>query len=114
MLLYAMIVTGLWICALIGGGKERQDRIMEQKERSMECRHFIDQAKKLEEENGKLREEMETLHRCKHILAEQYIKIQNEYAYYRILVRTADPKTNESACENMNNYKRSLKNKGGS
>ena len=88
--LYALVVTGFWVCALIGSGKDRQDAIMEAKDK-----------RELAEANDRLRAEIETIQSGRRTLAEQYINIQNEYAYYRTLVRTADPKAHESASVSM-------------
>lgn len=99
--LYALVVTGFWVCALIGSGKERQDAIMAQAMVDAESKQIRERAKELEEENGKLRKEIEAQKDGKRTLAEQYIKIQNEYAWYRMLVREADPKAHERASVSM-------------
>lgn len=99
--LYALVVTGFWVCALIGSGKDRQDGIMEQAAMDAESKQIRERAKELEEENGKLRKEIEAQKDGKRTLAEQYIKIQNEYAWYRMLVREADPKAHERASVSM-------------
>ncbi len=99
--LYALVVTGFWVCALIGSGKDRQDGIMEQAAMGAESKQIRERAKELEEENGKLRKEIEAQKDGKRTLAEQYIKIQNEYAWYRMLVREADPKAHERASVSM-------------
>ena len=100
--LYALVVTGFWVLAVLGSGKDRQDGIMLQTAMDAENRHFRDKAKKLEEENGKLRAGKRTL-------AEQYIKIQNEYAYYRTLVRAAFPEEEKAAVEKMAQYREEAK-----
>jgi len=66
----------------------------------------------LTEENEKLREEIASLKSEKKVLAEQYIKIQNEYAYYRILVRNANPKVHKSASVKMDNHKDAVERAG--
>ncbi|HRY84034.1 MAG TPA: hypothetical protein P5533_05325 [Candidatus Cloacimonadota bacterium] len=99
--LYALVVTGFWVCALIRSGKDRQDGIMEQAAMGAESKQIRERAKELEEENGKLRKEIEAQKDGKRTLAEQYIKIQNEYAWYRMLVREADPKAHERASVSM-------------
>jgi hypothetical protein len=99
--LYALVVTGFWVCALIGSGKERQDAIMAQAMVDAESKQMRERAKELEEENGKLRKEIEAQKDGKRTLAEQYIKIQNEYAWYRMLVREADSKAHERASVSM-------------
>lgn len=106
--LYALVVTGFWVCALIGGSKEKEDAIMAQAMVDAESKQLRERAKELEEEAGKMRAEAASLRKeieaqkdGKLTLAEQYIKIQNEYAWYRMLVREADPKAHERASVSM-------------
>lgn len=99
--LYALVVTGFWVCALIGDSKEKEDAIMAQAMVDAESKQLRERAKELEEEAGKMRAEIESQKDGKRTLAEQYIKIQNEYAWYRMLVREADPKAHERASVSM-------------
>jgi F0F1-type ATP synthase membrane subunit b/b' len=110
--LYALVVTGFWVCALIGSGKERQDAIMEDEIKREALLYFGEKNRELTEDNEKLREEIASLKSEKRTLAEQYIKIQNEYAHYRILVRTANPKADESASVKMDNHKGAVERAG--
>lgn len=84
LILYSVAVTGFWVCAIVGAGKEAQDRLMGLQMMKDGCKAAEARAKELRGENDKLRKE-------KRHLAEQYIKIQNEYGWFRQMVRAQDP-----------------------
>lgn len=84
LILYSVAVTGFWVCAIVGAGKEAQDRLMGLQIMKDGCKAAETRAKELRSENEKLRKD-------KRHLAEQYIKMQNEYGWFRQMVRVIDP-----------------------
>lgn len=90
LILYSVAVTGFWVCAIVGAGKEAQDRLMGLQIMKDGCKAAEERAKELRGENEKLRKE-------KRHLAEQYIKMQNEYGWFRQMVRALDPGAVRSA-----------------
>lgn len=88
---YALIATGLFLCALTAASCERQNRIIEGTALQKQINYFVEIAKKSANKQGRLAMKIIEQQRViiklegdKKVLAQQYIKVSNQYAWHRM------------------------------
>lgn len=84
LIVYAGAVTLLWVCTILGRGKEAQDNIIE-------IKRLANIEKVMGNEVQRLTMENEQERNNKLLLADKYVNVQNEYAWFRQMVRASDP-----------------------
>lgn len=108
LILYSLSVTAFWACAIVGAGKEAQDNIVEKEQAQRTITRYSEERDRYKGELERAicdkynqEQTIKTLEADKQLLAREYLKATNEYAWYRSLVRAYNSETHLAAQAEM-------------
>lgn len=119
LVLYSIAVTWFWVCSLFRCAKEQESRIMELESLRMRVKYLNGRLRSpvAERESSALNEreankvllrrigtlegQVDSARGASREIARRYVKLQNEYAYYRILMRGMEPDAHSVAMDKL-------------